>query len=550
MALHVPKAPGFAQMLKEGARHYSGLEEAVYRNITACKELAKSTRSSYGPNGMNKMVINHLEKIFVTNDAATMLKELEVEHPAAKMLVFASKMQEQEAGDGTNWVLMFSGSLLEHAGELLHMGLSVPEVVEGFKLAHEKTEELLPKMVCGSVKDIRNYEDVSRAIRTSIMSKQFGNEDFISEIVSQACIGILPVHSQFNVDNIRVCKIEGSGLHSSTWIRGLVFKRLVESDIINVENAKIACYTCPIDMTQTETKGTVLIKTAQELMDYSKGEENLLESQIKAIADTGANCLVAGGKVGDMALHFLNKYNIMVIRLMSKFDLRRLCKAVSATALPKVAPPTPQELGSCNKVYVDELGDTAVVVFKQDTNESAIATVVIRAATDNIMDDVERAIDDGVNTFKALTRDPQLLPGAGATEIELAKRISQYGETLPGLEQYAVKKFGEALEVFPMTLAENAGIKSTELIAKLYAEHQYEGGARMGYDVDGAGVATCDAAEKGILDLFLVKQWAFKFAVNAATTVLKVDEIIMAKPAGGPKPKQNKNWDEDPDTTE
>merc|ERR1711970_666788 len=245
--------------------------------------------------------------------------------------------------------------------------------------------------------------------------------------------------------------------------------------------------------------------------DYSKGEEDLLEAQIRAIAETGVNCIVSGGKVGEMALHFLNKYKIMAIRLMSKFDLRRCCKSVGATPLPKMTPPTPDEIGSCDKVYIDELGDT---------------------------------------TFKALTRDPQLVPGAGATEIELARRIAQYGETLPGLEQYSVKKFGEALEVFPITLADNAGIKSTELIAKLYAEHQYEGGVRMGYDVDGSGVATCDAMTKGIFDLFLVKLWGLKFATNAASTVLKVDEIIMAKPAGGPKPQKKSGWDEDPDTTE
>merc|ERR1712168_1503175 len=160
----------------------------------------------------------------------------------------------------------------------------------------------------------------------------------------------------------------------STWIRGMVFKRLVETDISSVENAKIACYTCPIDSMQTETKGTVLIKSAQELMDYSKGEEDLLEAQIKAIA--------AGGKVGEMALHFLNKYKIMAIRLMSKFDLRRCCKAVGATPLPKMTPPTPQEIGSCDKVYIDELGDTNIVVLKQDSEEAAMATVIIRASTD------------------------------------------------------------------------------------------------------------------------------------------------------------------------
>uniref|UniRef100_A0A8C6RG83 T-complex protein 1 subunit theta n=1 Tax=Nannospalax galili TaxID=1026970 RepID=A0A8C6RG83_NANGA len=486
MALHVPKAPGFAQMLKDGAKHFSGLEEAVYRNIQACKELAQTTRTAYGPNGMNKMVINHVEKLFVTNDAATILRELEVQHPAAKMIVMASHMQEQEVGDGTNFVLVFAGALLELAEELLRIGLSVSEA-----------------------------------------------------------ISIFPDSGNFNVDNIRVCKILGSGIHSSSVLHGMVFKKETEGDVTSVKDAKIAVYSCPFDGMITETKGTVLIKTAEELMNFSKGEENLMDAQVKAIAGTGANVIVTGGKVADMALHYANKYNIMLVRLNSKWDLRRLCKTVGATALPRLTPPVLEEMGHCDSVYLSEVGDTQVIVFKHEKDDGAISTIVLRGSTDNLMDDIERAVDDGVNTFKVLTRDKRLVPGGGATEIELAKQITSYGETCPGLEQYAIKKFAEAFEAIPRALAENSGVKANEVISKLYAVHQ-EGNKSVGLDIEAEVPAVKDMLEAGILDTYLGKYWAIKLATNAAVTVLRVDQIIMAKPAGGPKPPSGKkDWDDD-----
>ncbi|CAD7670361.1 unnamed protein product [Nyctereutes procyonoides] len=521
MALPVPKAPGFAQMLKEGAKHFSGLEEAVYRNIQACKELAQTTRTAYGPNGMNKMVINHLEKLFVTNNAATILRELEVQHPAAKMIVMASHMQEQEVGDGTNFVLVFAGALLELAEELLRIGLSVSEVIEGYEMACKKAHEILPDLVC-----------LSTLLHTSIMSKQYGNEVFLAKLIAQACVSIFPDSGHFNVDNIRVCKILGSGIYSSSVLHGMVFKKETEGDVIAVKNAKIAVYSCPFDGMITETKGTVLIKTAEELMNFSKGEENLMDFQVKAIADTGANVIVTGGKVADMALHYANKYNIMLVRLNSKWDLRRLCKTVGATALPRLTPPVLEEMGHCDSVYLSEVGDTQVVVFKHEKEDGAISTIVLRGSTDNLMDDIERAIDDGVNTFKVLTRDKRLIPGSGATEIELAKQITSYGETRPGLEQYAIKKFAEALE-------------ANEVISKLYAVHQ-EGNKNVGLDIEAEVPAVKDMLEAGILDTYLGKYWAIKLAMNAAITVLRVDQIIMAKPAGGPKPPSGKkDWDED-----
>jgi len=533
-------------MLKEGARHFSGLEEAVYRNIRACKEFADSLKTAYGPCGMNKMVINHLEKLFVTNDAATIIQELDVAHPAAKIMVLAANMQEQEVGDGTNFVIIFCSALLEAAEDLLQMGLSPSEILSGYELALNKAIEILPTLVCEEVQDVRNEKEIFKAIRTSVMSKQLGNEDLIAKLITKACISILPEKTTFNVDNVRVCKILGSGLGKSEVVPGLVFKRLVESTIIKKSKAKVAVFSCPIDITQTETKGTVLIKTAKELMNFSAGEEALLENQIKAIADSGAQVVVSGGKVGDLAMHFLNKYNIMAIRLMSKFDLRRVCKATDSTAYPKMERPSPDDLGYVDEVYVDEVGDTPVVVFRIGKEESRISTIVLRGATDNYLDDIERAINDGVNTFKAITRDGKMIPGAGASELELARQISAYGDTLPGLEQYSVKKYASALETFVKVFAENSGRKWNEILAKLYASH-HDGKVNQGFNIEDDSDGTVDVKEAGVLDLYLNKLWAIQYATDAACTILNVDQIIVAKRAGGPKARPANVPDNDDD---
>lgn len=524
---------------------YSGLEEAVYRNINACKEFAQTMRSAYGPNGMNKMVINHLEKQFVTSDAGTIMRELDVEHPAAKLMVMASQMQDAEVGDGTNFVVVFAGALLEAAEELLRLGITTSEIADGYEKALDKALEILPKLVCHEINDYRDIPKVKECLTAAIMSKQYGQEDFLSDLVAKACVSILPDKGTFNVDNIRVCKILGSGLSKSQVVHGMVFKRFVEGDVTHAEKAKVAVFSCPFDIIQTETKGTVLIKTADELMNFSTGEENLLESQIKAIADTGVKVVVSGGKVGDMALHFLNKYGIMAVRLTSKFDLRRLTRAVNATILPRITKPSQEELGYCDKVCVEELGDTTVVVFRNEGVDSRIATIVVRGATDNFMDDIERAIDDGVNNFKALSSDGRYVPGAGATEIELATQLAAYADTLPGLEQYAVRKFAVALEVFPKALAENSGVNGTETVNQLYLAHREASGKNIGFNIEAEKVETIDVTKPKIYDLYQSKYWGLKYATGAATTILKVDQIIMAKRAGGPKAKQNAGSDDE-----
>lgn len=491
------------------------------------------------------MVINHLEKLFVTSDAATIMNELEVQHPAAKLVATAAAAQQTEIGDGANLVLSFAGELLASAETLLRDGLHPIEIADGYATAgtHALTE-LESLVISGTDKlDVKNKQAVAERIKGSISSKQYGYEDLLSPIIAEACIDVVPTNpSNFNVDNVRVVKINGGGLHDSHVVRGMVLKRGAEGTIEAVKDGKVAVFAQGIDTAGTETKGTVLIKSAEELENYSKSEENRLEELIKGIADSGAKVVVSGGSIGEMAMHFIEKYSMMAIKIPSKFDLRRLCRATGATALIKIGTPTADELGFAKELRVEEIGGTKCVVLSQDSSLGRIATVVLRGATDQALDDVERAVDDGVNTYKALCKDSRAVPAGGASEIEISRRLQIMGRKETGLGQYAIVKFAEALEVVPRTIAENSGLDATEAVAALYSAHT-AGNANAGLDVEG-GPPT-DLSARGVVDLFITKWWALKLATDAATTILRIDQIIMAKVAGGPRPRAGGMDEED-----
>jgi T-complex protein 1 subunit theta len=288
----------------------------------------------------------------------------------------------------------------------------------------------------------------------------------------------------------------------------------------------------------------VLIKTAEQLKNFTKEEEAQMEDIIRAIANTGAKVVVSGSAISDIAMHFLERYQLMVVKVPSKFQLLRVCHACGATGLVRLGAPTAEELGFCDDVTVSEIGGTKVVIFRQEKEDSKVSTLVVRASTQNILDDIERAIDDGVNAYKNLVKDGRFLAGAGAVEIELARRLAQFAESTPGLDQYAMRRFAEAFEVVPRTLAENAGMQATEVIASLYAAH-HAGKIHTGVDVEGNGVK--DAAAADILDSLLTKLWAVRYASDAVNTILRVDQIIMSKPAGGPKARPAGPADADDD---
>ncbi|KAK4766469.1 hypothetical protein SAY87_008111 [Trapa incisa] len=536
---------GIQSMLKEGHKHLSGLEEAVIKNIDACKQLSAITRTSLGPNGMNKMVINHIDKLFVTNDAATIVNELEVQHPAAKILVLAGKAQQEEIGDGANLTISFAGELLQNAEELIRMGLHPSEIISGYTKGINKTIELLGELVeKGSENmDVRNKEQVVTRMKAAVASKQFGQEDILCSLVADACIQVCPKNpANFNVDNVRVAKLLGGGLHNSTVVQGMVLKNDAVGSIKRMEKAKVAVFAGGVDTSATETKGTVLIHSAEQLENYAKTEEAKVEELIKGVAESGAKVIVSGAAVGEMALHFCERYKLMVLKISSKFELRRFCRTTGSVAMLKLTHPSPDNLGYVDSVSVEEIGGIRVTVVKNEEGGNSVSTVVLRGSTDSILDDLERAIDDGVNNYKAMCKDSRMVPGGAATEIELARRVKEFGFKETGLDQYAIAKFAESFEMVPKTLAENAGLNAMEIISSLYAEHA-NGNSKVGIDLE-EGICN-DVSTTNIWDLYITKFFALKYAADAACTVLRVDQIIMAKPAGGPRREQPAGMDED-----
>jgi T-complex protein 1 subunit theta len=376
-------------------------------------------------------------------------------------------------------------------------------------------------------------------------------EGSLADWVAKACIASNPASGGgFRVANVRVATILGSGMADTFMLPGLATTRTSNSktSIKSVTDAKVAVFVNPLDVDNTDSKGNVLMKSADDLKAYNKSEEAFMEKQVKEIADSGVNVCVFGGKCSDLALHYLERYGQMVITTSSKFELRRICEVVRATSQMRAGPVKPSEIGVCQSVSEVEYGDTTVINFKlADGEATGMSTIVVRASSRNLLDDAERAINDGVNVYRQLCRDPRLVPGGGATEIALARKIADYADTLPGLEQYAIRAFAEAFEIIAGSLASNSGRLATDVVAELYAAHAH------GKDTTGVNVImestdkVADMAEAGVWDCLATKTTALQLILNTAVDILRVDTIIMARLAGGPKPKgPNKNWDKDP----
>lgn len=537
---------GIPRIFKDGYRQFTGIEEAVLKNIEAVKQLCEIIRTSFGPNGMNKMVINHIDKLYVTADAGTVLSQLEVAHPAANVVKLATMMQEQEVGDGSNFVIMFAGELLKKAGELIHMGLHPADIVAGFQQAAKKAQEMLGELSIYKEENLFDVEKVADAIKTAIAAKQFGLEDHLAKVTAQACVQAMPKNPfNFSVDNVRSEPILGGRVEDAYVIRGLTGDHRVKSSIREVQDAKLLVFNCTLDAPQTETKSTVMLRTADELLNYSSSEEKNIDKIIKSIADSGVKLIISLEKIGELALHYINKYKIMCFRITSKWQMRRFCRLLGARPCVSVHGFTPDDMGYCKHVYMKEVGGQTLTIFDTESEKTKLATIITRGSTDQILKAVDRAIDDGINVVRNMTRDARFLAGAGAAEVELARRLSKWGKTITGLEQYAIQKYAEALEVVPRTLAENSGLNDTEIISKLYSAHESDApnAHKIGVDILNGGVD--DMTAKGVIDHLGTRAMGLRLSSNAAITILRVDHIIMAKQAGGPKkPKSRGHWDD------
>jgi len=473
----------------------------------------------------------------VTNDTATMLRELDVAHPCGKMLVQACQQQEFEVGDATNLTVMFSGALLQEAEALLKEGLHAADVIKGYEIALAKCLELLETYGCWTLDDVKDEAKVKTAIMTSVASKASDLSDMLATFVAKAVVQVtrsLGANTKaFELDNVRTSKIPGGSLAKSFVVDGMVVPR----DALGVEKkkykAKIAVYGGGIDHQQTEAKGTVLLENAEQLISFSKDEESKMEDFIKSLADMGVSVVISGGAVSEIGLHFLDKYKIMLIKITSKFELRRMCSSLKAVSVIRAGAPMEEELGFADSVTVEEYASNKVTIFR--TEESKISTIVLRGATLSTLEELDRAVTDAVNVMRSACKEGRFCAGGASTEIRLAHEIQKFGATVPGLDQYGVLKFAEALEMVPKILADNAGYPRVEALTALYKKMDsgdFTTGLNLDVDVP---EMLQDSLKAGVLDHLDTKVWAIRHALESVLTVLRVDHIIMAKQAGGPK---------------
>ena len=522
----------FNSLLKEGFKHYKGAQEAVMRNIEAVNDMASMTRTSLGPNGMNKYIINMHDKLFLTKDTSVMAKELEVNHPAVNILIEASKSQDQEVGDGTNFVITFGGELLNLAGELINNGVHLSDIVLGYEKGFNRTMEIIDSAPQYKIEDVSKLEEATKIIKPVIGSKMVhGQEAFLAPLVAQACINVLPNdRTKFNVDNVRVSKILGGTLMKTETMKGLVIVRNVEGSITKAEKCKVAVYNCPLETQGAETNDQIVFKTADELLNYTKGEEENMEKIIKNIVDSGVKCVIVGGAISNMAIHYLDKYGILAFRIMSKFELRRIASACGASLLVRLGAPTEEEMGYADEIKLTEISSEKCIVLTRDSENNKLSTIVLRGTTNDMLDNMERVIADGVNAYRDACKSSVYVAGAGAIEMNLSNQIKSFGKTVTTLDQYGIEKFGEAFEVVPRTLLENSGYNVNEVLATLRSKNNSD--PNMGINIQNGEIE--DTLKLGILDHLETKKWAIKHAVNSVLTILKVDQVIVAKPAGGP----------------
>lgn len=472
-------------LLKEGYRTYSGMEESMMRNIEAVKEISQICRTSLGPNGMNKFVVNHIDKIFLSKDTGTIMKELEVNHPAAKLIVDASKMQNQECGDNTNYVITMAGEILSNAENLIRAGVHPTDIQLGYEKAYEKLLKLVEELKKFEVEDLKNVDEVAKVISPVIQTKLIHKHDEnLAKLIAKACIMVCPSKpSLFNEEHVRVSKVLGGSLSSSKVISGLVVVRDVLGSVSRVQNTKVAVFNCPFESISSETKDTVLFKNADELLSYNQSEEDFIEKIVKDIVDKGIKAVIVGGSVSDIAIHFLDRYNILVLRVLSKFELRRIAKSLGATPLVRLGTPSAEELGYADSIEVDEIGSTKCIVIKRESEENKLATVLIRGTSSNFLDNIEKVVEDGVWLFKNLCRNNLFVAGAGAFETYLSNEIKKYSKTVTSLDQYAIDKFGESFLVIPRTLIENSGLNVNEVLSNLCTKNSENNQMGVNYRV-------------------------------------------------------------------
>ena len=507
-------------ILPEGTNRLLG-RDAQRTNILAGKVLAETVRTTLGPKGMDKMLVDGLGDIVVTNDGVTILKEMDIEHPAAKMLVEVAKTQEDEVGDGTTTAVIIAGELLKKSETLLDMDIHPTIIAMGYRQAAEKAQEILDEI---AIEDI-SREMLVKVAMTAMTGK--GTEKAREPLANLIVDAVQQVadDGEVDTDHIKIEKKDGAVVEESTLIQGVIVdKEKVHPGMPSeLKDAKVVLINSPLEVKETEVDAEIRITDPAQMQAFIEQEEQMVRDMVNKIADVGANVLFAQKGIDDLAQHYLAKAGIMAVRRVKKSDIDKLAKATGATVVSNLDDLTEADLGHAGSVIEKKIsGDD--MIFVEECQEPKAVTLLVRGSTKHIVDEIDRAVDDAIGVVAATVEDGQVVAGGGAPEIAMAKKLKEYAQSISGREQLAVTAFAESLEIVPKTLAENAGLDSIDSLVDLRAAH--EKSAYMGLNVFTGDVT--DMKEEGVVEPKRVKKQAIQSASEAAEMILRIDDVIAS----------------------
>lgn len=513
-------------ILPEGTQRSSG-KSAQRMNIEAAKQVGETVRTTLGPKGMDKMLVDNTNDVIITNDGVTILKEMSIEHPSAKMIVEVAKTQEDEVGDGTTTAVVVAGELLKKAEELLDMDIHPTIIAKGYRMAAEKAKDILNNMAEPiSEKDKKLLKLIAITAMTGKGAE--AAKEKLSELAVEAVLKVAQKEGQdikeVDLNAIRIEKKVGSTFNESELISGVVIdKERVHTGMPkNVKDAKIALIDSAIEIKNTEIDSKIQITDPSQLQGFLDQEEEMLKSMVKRIVDSGANVVMCQKGVDDVAQHFLAKHGIYAVRRVKRSDMENIAMATGARVVTQLHELSSKDLGQAGLVEEVKVGDEEMTYIRECNNPKAV-TVLVRGSTEHIVDEIKRAVDDAIGDLRSALKSGWVVAGAGASEVELAMQLRKYSESLSGREQLAVKAFADSCEIIPRTLSENAGLDPIDALAELNSAHDQK------KKWSGINVFTgkvMDAWESGVIEPLQIKTQAFDSASEVAEMILRIDDVI------------------------
>ncbi len=524
-------------ILKEGTGRKRG-RDAQRNNIMAARIIAEVLRTTLGPRGMDKMLIDSLGDITITNDGAAILDEIDVEHPAAKMMVEVAKTQDDMVGDGTTTSVILAGELLRKAEELLNQNIHPTVVVGGYRKAVQKAVEALG--IVGITVDLKDRATLKKVAVTSMGSKAVGAaRDQLAEIAIDAVKQIAEQRGErwiADIDNVQIIKKEGKSLFDTQLVRGIVVdKEVVHASMPKrVENAKIALLDCPLEVEKTEFNAEIRIRDPTQIQAFLDKETRMLKDMIEKVKASGAKVLFCQKGIDDLAQHFLAKEGILTARRVKQSDMEKLARATGGRVISNLEDLKNLDLGKAGLVEERKVGEDKMIFVEKCKDPRSVA-ILIRAGLERMVDEAERAMNDALSVVADVIEYNKIVAGGGAIEAEIAKVLRSYATKVGGREQLAVEAFADSIEIVPKTLAENAGLESIDILVGLRAAHEKAKGHLMGVDVFTGKIL--DMYKKGVIEPLRVKEQAMKSATEVASMIIRIDDVIAAtKPKEGKEP--------------